>query len=134
MNKKETQKIANELKTLGFKITNNRSNILWFAQKEYTGLLNYRDKEKNLCIAYNYFSVHFKADINPNGVGDGKQPEIALTYSLDFYNPGKIRLYRHKYFHPTEHFKFYSYSRNLKELIEKFKNHLTKINTCQNTS
>lgn len=127
MNKIETRKIANELEKLGFKISNDKSDILWFATKDYDGPQELRDKNKNLCRLSSYFSVRFEAGVNKNGVGDNKKPEKALTYSLGFENSGTIRLYRHKNFDSAEHLKFYNYSRNLKLLIEDFKTYLVKI-------
>jgi len=127
MNKKETRRIADELKKIGFKLSNSKSKILWFATKEYSGPQEIRNKEKNLCKLVPYFSVSFLAEVNKNGVGDGKKPDPALTYQIDFCNPGSIRMYREKSFYPAEHFKFFDYSRGLKDLIEKFKTHLTYI-------
>lgn len=127
MNKKETQKIANELNKLGFEITANDSDILWHGRKAYNDKREYRDANKNLCKLREYFSVHFDAGINPNGIGDGKQPDKALTYSIDFTNHGTIRLYRHKEFYEEEHLKFYGYSRDLNELLTRFKQHLATL-------
>ena len=128
MNKKETKKIATQLKKLGFEITNVKSNILWFGRKKYNGPLECRDKYKNLCKLNPYYSVWFDAEINKNGVGDGKKPDKALTYSIGFENDGSIREYCCQYFNPAQHFKFYDYSRNLKTLIKKFVAHLKSLN------
>ena len=96
MNKTKTNDIAKELKKLGFKITDISSDILWFATKEYTGAREYRDKNKNLCRLSSYFHVDFLADVNKAGVGDGKKPDKALTYSIGFMNNGTMRRYRCK--------------------------------------
>jgi hypothetical protein len=126
MNKIEVKKIATELEKLGFKTSDRCSDILWFASKKYNGPVELRDKDKNLCkFEPNYF-VWFEAETNKNGVGDGKYPEKSLTYSLGFILPGTIRLYRHKRFYEAEHLKFYNYSRELKTLIQNFKNHLVE--------
>jgi len=127
MNTSETRKIATELKQLGFKISKNNSDTLWFAQKDYDGKQEFRDKHKNLCRLSSYFFVWFEAGVNKNGVGDGKSPKKVLTYSLGFENPGTIRLFRHKNFENAEHFKFYNYSRNLKTLIKSFKTHMKLV-------
>lgn len=125
MNIRETTKIARELEKLGFEVKKDK--ILWFAYRAYNGPLVYRDRENALCKLSLRFSVHFKADVNENGVGDGKKPAKALTYALGFCNHGTRRAYRHKEFYEYEHLKFYSYSRNLKTLISEFKNHLESI-------
>jgi len=127
MNYTKTDQISKELEKLGFKISKNLTNLLWFAQKDYNGPREFRDGKKNLCRLSSYFLVHFEAGVNKAGVGDDKKPEKALTYSIGFENPGTIRLYRHKEFMPAEHFKFYNYSRNLKSLIRDFRRHFYSI-------
>ena len=127
MNIVETNKIAVELRKLGFKVFKNNSSLLWFGYKDYTGALEFRDENKNLCRASTFFSVWFEAGVNKNGVGDGKMPRKVLTYSLSFANHGKMRRFRCKRFDDAELFKFHNYSRNLKTLIEKFEKHLKTI-------
>jgi len=126
MDIKQTKKIADELVKLGFKITGKDSNILWFGQKEYKGPQELRNKDKDLCRLRPYSVISFEAGVNPNGVGDGKKPDKDLTYAINFNVSGTIRLYRHKEFYECEHLKYYNYSRDLKELVKDFKEHLTK--------
>lgn len=127
MNRTKTNDIAKELKRLGFKVTGTRSNILWFAKKDYDGSQEYRDENKNLCRLNTYLHVWFEAGINTAGVGDGRKPNKALTYSIGLANNGTRRNYRCKEHYSFEHLKFYNYSRNLKTLIENFKQHLVAI-------
>lgn len=124
MNKQETQKIKKELKKLHFTEFDTTGNILHFCYIPFTGIKNYKDDNKNHCIKNSNAFVSFKAGINPNGVGDGKKPAIALTYSINFCIYGRQRDFRHKEYYQKEFNKFYDYSRDLPELIEKFKKHL----------
>ena len=127
MNKKETLRIEDKLIELGFISIDKSSDILHFATMPYRGKKILRDEHKNLQHFSDRFRCHFLAKVNPNGVGDGKKPTIALTYAIGICNNGECREYRHKHFHECELLKFYSYDRNLKKLMERFSAHL-KLN------
>lgn len=128
MNLNETKKITRELKKLGFTITDESGCILHFATLPYSGKHLFRDDDKNLIqLTADYYSVWYEAGINKNGVGDGKLPATALTYSIGFCLRAEQRDYRHKYFYEMEYQKFYGYSRTLPELINLLKQHLSTI-------
>lgn len=93
----------------------------------------FRDAQKNR-VKLLFPSMCLKADINENGVGDGQKPDIARTYTISFSLIGQIKPYRaHEHnSHQTDWLKFYGYSRNEEEIIERFINtikHSVKI--CQ---
>ena len=129
MNQIETLKIGQELEKLGFTVTDNTGTILHFAQGAYNGPMMFRDKNKALVkVKFPYFHLYYEAGVNPAGVGDGLDPNQALTYSIGFCLATEKRGYRCKYFWDDEFSKFYAYSRDLGTLIDKLHRHLI---TCR---
>jgi len=124
MNTKLTLQLAKKLEDVGFEITNKESDVLWFGQIEYKGPRNFRNENKDTYELRDIGMVNFIAEVWPNGIGDGKQPDPALTYTINYYVMGNVRRYRCHEFQPDEVFKFYGYSRDLDEVFNEFINHL----------
>ncbi len=59
------------------------------------------------------------SDINQSGVGDGKEPAVARTYTISFEIKGKVR-YTQRRTEEGTLFKFYIYSRTISDLLEQF--------------
>ena len=65
--------------------------------------------------------LQLSTEINPNGVGDSREPEIARTYVINVAYTGKMRPYKKKHSYDGKYAKLYVYGRTPAEAIEKFK-------------
>lgn len=123
MNIKETNKIAKWLESIGY--TTKRNSILWFGSLQYTGLREYKNKNKDNITIINDWFLWFEAGINKAGVGDDQKPDKAITYSLGCCLHANIKPYKHKNDYNDEVVKFYAYDRTLEGLKIKFYKYLT---------
>lgn len=101
-----------------------KSDILWHTWFKNKWPSEFRDKDKALIMAGQMYNVSFNAAINPNGVGDWKEPSHAITYSILCACRSSIRPYRHKNFWQTDFNKFYAYDRTVGWLLAKFQEYI----------
>ena len=128
MNKIKTQNMADRLRALGAIDLDSSSNILWHAHIPYIGPMEFKNaKKETIKVLQPFFYIHFIAETNVNGVGDGKKPGIALTYQLDFYLTVSLREYKKKIAYNCEYYKFYDYSRDIDDLFATFLKTVIKI-------
>jgi len=78
------------------------------------------DKSRVVDTWGNQMMIRLGNDINPNGVGDGKEPRVARTYTINASIKTEIIPYRCRYSHTTEVFKVYVYARSIEEAIQTF--------------
>lgn len=121
MNKKETQRIATMLQKYGIELTHRDGDILWFATIPYNGLREYRDTNGTLVHCRDYYHVDFEAGVNKAGVGDGKKPDVAITYSIGVTLHGCTRRKGCRYWdNDAEIKKFYFYDRHFNSFEVRF--------------
>ena len=91
----------------------------------------YRDIEKNLYKIKSWdfknFIIYYKSDINKNGIWDGKSPDIARTYNINFNLYVSKRSYKQKYINYNKELWFYIYDRSLEGLEKQFTSKLLEF-------
>lgn len=102
---------------------------LFFAHYYITSKKQYRDFDKNLVIPQGYALMYIDCDINKAGVGDGQEPAIARTYTINVSFPASVRPYRCKHFYNTDGAGFHVYDRTMAGAIEKAQAKLHSILT-----
>ena len=121
LDQKETKKIGAWLETIGATITDQNGDILHHATAPYNGPKKWRNKDGNSFeVKYNGYTIHYEAGINAAGVGDGQKPDKAMTYSLGIGLSVTERRFKCRNSYDTETYHFYSYSRTLEGLQNKF--------------
>ncbi len=124
MDKKETNRIALWLESIGYNLDDTSGDILHFASLPYTGIKKYRDEDKRAITILSDWRIDFHAGINSAGVGDGLKPDNAITYSLGCALQASIRPYKCQHDYIDDILKFYAYNRTLEGLKNKFYRYL----------
>lgn len=133
MNKEETAKLANDIRKIVWSdnIVEEKCNgdILWhiLVINKFWGR-EFLDRNKNhIRILPHNITISFEAWINPNGIWDWKEPDIAITYSIGFWINCMRKDYRKRQEYQTEYVKFYWYSRERDNIVSRFKEFYNKI-------
>lgn len=108
-----------------------KGDILFFIHLKKNKIVEpwkYRDKDKNLIeiLKWQSFWISLKSDINKNGVGDWKEPEIARTYSINLWLMTNRKDYRRQTWYNKE-LGFYMYDRSLENLIKRFNDRIKTL-------
>ena len=121
-NETETKKMGAWLASIGVTVTDDTGTILHHARAPYSGPSKWVDNEGNThTVQFNHYHIYYEAGTNLAGVGDGKEPKVAMTYSMGINLGVRTHVHRTRKYndYDNEVYRFYAYSRTLEGLQNK---------------